>query len=545
MFKPGQNDPPGVLGTPIATVVRVEASQNWYDQVGSDRYALAQQIISQTAGTIHSFVLGQQQLSQGVAFWSHVYRTLQWSAKYSRNGTNQLLELVIYPENALGGGLPDRELNLDGYIAWLFTDDPGGATYNFTLNGVSIYSCGSPARNSVIIFEFGATATICQSLADKGSKDFPLAPGNPNMALAMSVLPPRPRTKKFVTIQNATNLIKETIKPHDDLPLYPMFYYDNYLAQAGYDDFMGANPTVIKRVELDLNKIDETGPNKFRVHVTAPFTPAKSGGGAIVFAEFYSRKDGLRAVSQSWTKQNQLGIQVNDEPLYFAMSVPFYKTQALDFDLSLSEVDRTTPTPEFGFFDGDDNVITTGKYTNGYWRIGDVVSLQNPPANTPWYYPKTAAVTMYGWMYNMALSYWRVMFPENTTLTPTLAQLTRINNYHNDDDVLLALNTTMDDLLQSTTNSYNDDDIYVDGGALAEMEKIMGYANQVKKWFGINSDQWVALAQYYLAGDNPNPVQSADDVVNGYCTAVYNSLDDDLVSLKKLEALMAKYPNLG
>ncbi len=540
------------IQAPPIVKVDVILGNDWDNSLGDDPYLAAQDVLANYYAKLNTFFRAQQQnynAGQG-GFWKKVESFGPVLAHYSNSQGTEIMHLHVVVTNSGGTTQGAIETNLDGYIAWLFTGDPGGVQYSFDLNGVNIYSCSSPAQNSVVIFKIGSTATLCQSLANKDSKDFPLATGNPNKNLLAAVLPPRKRTEDFNTVPDQYYFTEHEIGPHDDLFVYPMYYYGNYLAQAGgYGSTLPDNgdvylplgePTIGTVIKVDATYLNENQVNKFRVSVTPDkgFLPLK-GGGAIVFAEFYSRQE-HREVIQSWTQVNDDGITVNDTPLAFAMSVPYYKTQALDFDLSIKKVDRTTPTPHPAFWNPNtlQTISTDSAYANGYWRPGDGINVQNPPDSTgPWYWALQAArQAVLGWQYaTQTMLLFRIedeyISGEYYWAFPATEQA-----YNSADESL----TTADETVTSALSAYDDDGVYGDHGATASMANSITQVDDAYNSIDTTSSFVTSLAGYQI----DNPAQFDDEFVTTQRQAAnlqIQALDDDLILLLKN---INSYPNL-
>lgn len=98
IFKPNYID--GV----ISITVQVLASSKWFAQVGSDANFIAQNILGQNSGLIHSFINGQVQDARDREFWAHTYQSPAFDIQFSKVSRQSRVAIIVRPENASPSG---------------------------------------------------------------------------------------------------------------------------------------------------------------------------------------------------------------------------------------------------------------------------------------------------------------------------------------------------------------------------------------------------------------------------------------------------------
>ena len=389
--------------------VHVQPSEQWNPSLGDDIRIAVEAELERADPLLRHFVMAQRQnRSLGVAQFQGgaVQLTAAVRALYSNNQGTEILNVIVTPRNTGGGQPMSAETNTDGYVFWkqASISRAPDATFEFMLNNQTLYTLSGTTgrRNIGVLFRFGKTATLCHSLIDK-TKDQPDLPGNPGK-LVLELLPPRGQMAAF------KNVYGIDIPSYPDLFGYFMFDEWHLLNNAGQPDIDSngePNPEIIHTVDVaDPGKVlNETGNNEFRVKVTpATALQSDSGGSFTMQAEFYSRHY-FRSVVQTWSRRN-VRAKVNDKPLHFGMVTGLYPVQAMDIDLtaqaipddaaqSTEKVHIPQPTkinPPTAYLP-DPDAAGPGKLVQwdddtigrGYWRLGDPMSLQSAPPNSPWY----------------------------------------------------------------------------------------------------------------------------------------------------------------
>jgi hypothetical protein len=395
---------PTPLQLPIRTRRVVDASQNWLDQTANpDAYGDA--IVDYYSASIGNFVAVQRRdYSAGIAQYQN--RWLQFpglGVRYQNNGGQELLEMVVQPENFIGGGGTDT--NNDGYIALVCTGvpigiKPGVMTFDLRVNGTSVgsFSCFTDVPSAVVM-KFGPTALECQSLADADD-------ANPNSKVA-PCLPPRAKTKTFrntglVIFEGEPYEGTQTTPPHKDL--FGYFIYDwnlllNQHNNPGSALRLGNFKTTT--IDCDPSVIKNAGLNQFRAHLTSTVVNGMNAY-FVIESEFYSRAD-FRSGAQSWNQRAVFPGQItfNDRPLYYAMRCPVAVDLPLNIDLTPQTIDNiANPTP-YEAFTGDDQFDGIAPYCNGYWRPGDAPSAYSGQPNDPWIYAFQYVNAYYQFLVNL------------------------------------------------------------------------------------------------------------------------------------------------
>lgn len=378
--------PPGVR-------LIIQASAQWFAEVGDSKERIAEEIVARNAGSIRQFWLAQtQNYRAGVQGVQTTHMRLQEvDLMLQVVQGSSILTVTVKPENTTTQQGGAAEVNLDGYIAWVCLQpslaDPHPmptCTYTFFLNDEEIYSTSLAPQLGTVIFRFGPTALICHSLSDAS---------NPNPTLTNEIIPERPKITVPVD--------------HRDIPGY--FVYDPSQGQDG-DPF--GTPDVLKDISANVagSALLPEGYNTFRVDIQPPSDqPFRSTWtqGFRIYAEFYARAM-VDKVRQSWKfSHTETDIAVNDKPLYFSMSTGPFPVQAMDFDLTPKKVDTTvvTPTNQGIAFPTPGDPATTNwagtplflwkDQSKGYWRIGDPASGQLQPPFGLWALAiEAAAITL-------------------------------------------------------------------------------------------------------------------------------------------------------
>lgn len=366
------------------TRIRVEASKNWYEEVGDNRDAVTQNIINENSGLIQQFFIAQMQnYAAGVANVQNTeQRYPQVKLAISVVQRQAILDITVYPENSKSGTTSAYvDLNFDGYVGICITQpnypdaiSVGGVPktaipgpWDIYMNGYLIYGAWQPASASdIFLIMFGETALRSPSLMDPPTKDAPnyntlvQTPGFSRYTITPS---------SGVKIADRVGLDGHTDVPeHPDEPGYfvfnwvdprnplafPAIGYNVYMYWDNYFNDPIVRPRIVQGVQFQKTANSPVNPKGMN-YVTVLLTP----GGRIeevvqqqqIIAEFYDRSK-ARNVSQSWKygPDNALDIAINDSPLLYGTGQQGVDIQESDLGFDLDPKLARDPTA-----DGFDN----------------------------------------------------------------------------------------------------------------------------------------------------------------------------------------------
>lgn len=330
MFKPEpwQVPPPGGIHRPASVETTVSIPD---DSTTDDRATwmqVAQQIVGVNFSQVQRFVnnMRQQVSLNGQSFASRRTQVPGIDVRWSINNGYERIQLNVYPTQPPGGLNQDLyDLNQDGYVVFILYDPkfpnilnnkPGfPKSYDIYMNGYLLKAQFMITQVcQAFVAMFGQTALRCESLVDKQHLN-PLELQS-NGGLVHKVLPPRAQ-----------------VEGHDDLPAYQLFDFTRQMNPI-YDDLIlnlvgGTDPVKVNVTDgiqffdptkSPLNTKKGNSVNHFGLAITPGQTQASEDSiGYLLFAEFFSRKKGLRGVKQSWNKIAKPNgtVLVNDKPLYW------------------------------------------------------------------------------------------------------------------------------------------------------------------------------------------------------------------------------------